>query len=129
MSRKLPLVGGNGMGSNAGARLAVPNPDATTTVTTLWVDQAPAIAVVGAHVSAGAEAFVNHVIAALDRRGRVHVVQRTSEPAVDTRLLVIVGSHVPRALRDPGVHELWERADVLLSDPSAIVAHALATAL
>lgn len=107
----------------------MPNPNATAAVATVWVEQAPAIAILGAHVSARAETFVDQLVAALERRGRAHVVQRTSQLAADTRLIVIVGSHVPRALRDPDVQAWWERADLLLSDPSAIVADALATAL
>ncbi len=129
MSRKLPLVGGNGTGSNAAPRHRAERNHAEAVVTTLVVDRVPAIAVVGAHASVRPDVFVNHLAHGLERRGRALVIERGSEPMVETRLLVIVGSHVPRALRDPGAQALWERADVLLADPSAIVAEALAAAL
>lgn len=124
MSRRLPIVGGN-----AGARRDVPQRSTDPIVSTLMVGSIATVAVVGASADAGAEAFVQQLVAAIGRSGREARVERTPEPASGTRLLVILGSHVPRAKRRPEAQALWERADLLLTEPSVIVAEALARAL
>lgn len=124
MSRRLPIVG------SAGVPQATTDPSAATLlVTTVWVDGTPGIAVVEGAANVSANVFVTHLVTALEKSGRVAQVIRSAEPAAHTRLLVIVGSHVPRRLRHPGAQSLWSDADLLLSEPSSIVAEALAAAL
>jgi hypothetical protein len=119
VSRRLPIVGQQSQSVVADAAM----------LSTVFVDANPIIAVVGARADVGADGFVSQLVAAIESTGRTVRVERAADVPPDARMLVIVGSHVPRPLRDPAASQLWERADLLLSEPSLIVAEALAAAL
>jgi len=119
LSRRLPIVG----------QLEKVSSVAAASVATVFVDARPAITVLGARVDVGAERLVAQLSAAAEHAGRTARVERSTDVPSEARLLVIVGSHVPRSLRDPVASQLWNRADVLLAEPSEIVARALIAAV
>ncbi len=120
MSRRLPIVGASAKASDT---------IATFSISTLLIVQRPSIAVLGANSQMPIDPFVTALRDACQRQGMTVTVERTAELQPHTRLVVLIGHHVPPTQRHPMAQQLWSRADMLLAESSVVIAESLAVAV